>query len=147
MLPAFYSGHCPCPQDLKTRKEPTARQNLRGDKTYMTAIESIVTNLMTEIDRIVGQKVEEKLPEMIRALGIREGTPQEDLVDAVAVAKMLGRDVSTKHDISCARKHVYNLAQQKLIPSVRLSRRCLRFDRAAIRKVIDAGGLANQEAA
>lgn len=114
----------------------------------MTAIENIVTNLLTEIDRIVDQKVEEKLPEMIRALGIREANPEEeDLIDAVEVAKMLGRDVSTKHNILCARKHVYNLAQQKLIPSVRLSQRCLRFDRSAIRKVIDAGGLANQQAA
>src|SRR6266850_5293342 len=92
MLPAFYSGHCPCPQDLKTRKAPTARQNLRGDKTYMTAIESIVTNLMTEIDRIVGQKVEEKLPEMIRALGIREATPGYEYVLKQYVRPYLGKD-------------------------------------------------------
>lgn len=113
----------------------------------MTTIEAIVTNLLTEIDRIVDQKVETKLPEMIRALGIRETNPEEeDLIDAVEVAKMLGRDVSTKHSILCARKHVYNLAQQKLIPSVRLSPRRVMFNRVAIRKVIDAGGLAKQAA-
>jgi hypothetical protein len=116
-------------------------------QTQMTIIEAIVTNLLTEIDRIVDQKVETKLPEMIRALGIRETNPEEeDLIDAVEVAKMLGRDVSTKHSILCARKHVYNLAQQKLIPSVRLSPRRVMFNRVAIRKVIDAGGLAKQAA-
>ena len=116
-------------------------------QTQMTTIEAIVTNLLTEIDRIVDQKVETKLPEMIRALGIRETNPEEeDLIDAVEVAKMLGRDVSTKHSILCARKHVYNLAQQKLIPSVRLSPRRVMFNRVAIRKVIDAGGLAKQAA-
>jgi predicted DNA-binding transcriptional regulator AlpA len=116
-------------------------------QTQMTTIEAIVTNLLTEIDRIVDQKVETKLPEMIRALGLRETNPEEeDLIDAVEVAKMLGRDVSTKHSILCARKHVYNLAQQKLIPSVRLSPRRVMFNRVAIRKVIDAGGLAKQAA-
>jgi hypothetical protein len=116
-------------------------------QTQMTTIEAIVTNLLTEIDRIVDQKVETKLPEMIRALGIRETNPEEeDLIDAVEVAKMLGRDVSTKHGILCARKHVYNLAQQKLLPSVRLSPRRVMFNRVAIRKVIDAGGLAKQAA-
>jgi hypothetical protein len=44
----------------------------------MTPIEAIVTNLMTEIDRIVDQKVETKLPEMIRALGIREANHEEE---------------------------------------------------------------------
>jgi hypothetical protein len=57
-------------------------------QTQMTIIEAIVTNLLTEIDRIVDQKVETKLPEMIRALGIRETNPEEeDLIDAVEVRK------------------------------------------------------------
>jgi hypothetical protein len=47
-------------------------------QTQMTTIEAIVTNLLTEIDRIVDQKVETKLPEMIRALGIRETNPEEE---------------------------------------------------------------------
>ena len=108
----------------------------------MTPIENIVTNLLTEIDRIVDQKVEEKLPEMIRALGIHEASPEpNDLIDAVEVAKMLGRDVSTPENISRAKQHVYNLARRKLIPSIRLSPRCLRFNRAEVKKVIDQGGL------
>jgi predicted DNA-binding transcriptional regulator AlpA len=108
----------------------------------MTPIENIVTNLLTEIDRLVDQKVEEKLPEMIRALGIREATPDsEELIDAVEVAKMLGRNTSTEENISRAKQHVYNLARRKFIPSVRLSPRCLRFNRAEVKKVIDRGGL------
>lgn len=57
---------------------------------------------------------------------------------------MLGRDTSTEHSILCARKHVYNLAAQQLIPSVRLSPRRIKFSRAAIRKVINSGGLAKE---
>ena len=108
----------------------------------MTPIENIVTNLLSEIDRIVDQKVEQKLPEMICALGIQEASPEpNDLIDAVQVAKMLGRDVSTPENTSRAKQHVYNLARRKLIPSIRLSPRCLRFNRAEVKKVIDQGGL------
>jgi predicted DNA-binding transcriptional regulator AlpA len=110
----------------------------------MTAIESIVTNLMIEIDRLVDQKVEEKLPEMIRALGIHEAEPSgsEQLIDALEVATRLGFDVSTENAIVLAKQRVYTLARQKLIPSVRLSPRRLRFDAAEIERVIQAGGLA-----
>lgn len=48
-------------------------------------IETIVTSLLAEIDRLVDQKVERKLPEIIRALGIYHTDPEEeeDLIDAV----------------------------------------------------------------
>ena len=38
----------------------------------MSTIETIISNLLQEIDLIVDRKVEEKLPEVIRALGLRE---------------------------------------------------------------------------
>jgi predicted DNA-binding transcriptional regulator AlpA len=110
----------------------------------MTVIETIVTNLIAEIDRMVDQKVEEKLPEMIRALGVHEAelSGSEQLIDALEVATRLGFDVSTENAIVLAKQRVYTLARQKLIPSVRLSPRRLRFDPAEIEKVIQAGGLA-----
>lgn len=116
-------------------------------------LEKIVGALLTEINTIVDRKVEEKLPEMIRALGIRsigvdqdsEINPVDDrvqLVDAVEVARMLGEDVSTPAAINRAKKHVYNLARKELIPSVRVSPRCVRFDLAKVREVIAKGGKA-----
>lgn len=99
------------------------------------SIEAIVKDLLLEIDRIVDKKVEEKLPEMVRALGIREAEPQtESLVDAVEIAKILGRDVSTPESVRRARKHVYNLARINSIPSVRTSPRRIMFDAQAVKR-------------
>ena len=107
------------------------------------ALARIVESLLVEIEAIVDRKVEEKLPEMIRALGIVEVVADDDgseLVGAVEVAKLLGRDVSTPESVLRAKKHVYNLARQNLIPSVRLSPRCVKFDLNRIRQVLAQGG-------
>jgi hypothetical protein len=87
----------------------------------MSAIESIVTNLLAEIDRIVDQKVEAKLREMIRAMGLRRANDVDTLVGAIEVARLLGRDVSTPESARSAKHHVYDLASRHLIPSVRLA--------------------------
>lgn len=109
----------------------------------MTVIETIVQNLIAEIDRIVEQKVEQKMPEMIRALTLREVEPaSEELVDVLEVARILGRDLSSPEKVRAAKKHVYNLARQDLIPSVRLSERCVRFNLVQVRKVLAEGGKA-----
>ena len=101
----------------------------------MSPLETIVTSLLAEIDRIVDRKVEEKLPEMIRAVDIHEAPAEtESLVGALEVAKLLGRDLSTSENIRRAKKHVYNLARQRLIPSVRVSPRCLKFDLTRVRQ-------------
>lgn len=96
-----------------------------------------------QIQRIVDQRVEkaleEKLPEIIRALGIKEAEPETDgLVGAEEVAKLLGRDLSTRKNIEKARRHVYDLARQKRIPSVRLSERNVRFDLAKVKEALRA---------
>ena len=107
----------------------------------MSALEKIVRDLLTEIDSIVDRKVEEKLPEMIRALGLHEAQPEtEDLVGAFEIAKLLGRDVSSPENIRRAKKHVYNLARKKLIPSVRVSPRCVKFDLAKVKAELAKGG-------
>lgn len=105
----------------------------------------MVETLLAEIEAIVDRKVEEKLPEMIRALGIAEAVPDDEyteLVSAVEVAKLLGRDVSTPENVLRAKQHVYNLARQNLIPSVRVSPRCLRFDLDKVKQVLARGGSA-----
>ena len=110
-----------------------------------TDIEEIVRTLLRrldlEIDAMVDRKVEEKLPEIIRALGLKEARPPESLdesnfVDAIEIAKMLGRDVSTPEAVRAARKHVYNLANLKRIPSVRPTPRRMVFDPVAVRKAL-----------
>lgn len=106
----------------------------------MSARESIVRNLLHEIDRIVDQKIEEKLPEMIHAAGIPKAHEVDKLVGALEVARLLGRDVSTPESVRSAKQHVYDLAGRCLIPSVRISPRCLKFDLAKVREVIARGG-------
>lgn len=95
------------------------------------------------IEQIARDVFEQMLPDMIRALGLREAEPQtEELSDALEVAKLLGRDVSSAEKIRAAKKHVYNLARKNLIPSVRVSPRCVKFDLAKVKQVIAEGGKA-----
>lgn len=100
-----------------------------------------MSDLEKEINRIVDERVEkaleEKLPAIIRALGIREAEPEHDgLVDAVEVARFLGRDLSSPENILKAKKHVYHLARIGSIPSVRISERNLRFDMAKVKEAL-----------
>lgn len=105
------------------------------------SLEKLVSELLSEIDSIVDRKVEEKLPDMVRALGLHEAQPESDqLVGALEVARVLGRDVSTPDNIRRAKRHVYNLARKNLIPSVRVSPRCVKFDLAKVRDELARGG-------
>ncbi len=106
----------------------------------MSPLETIVTSLLAEIDRIVDHKIDERLPELFRDLEAAKEPDVQELVGALEVAKLLGRDVSTPKDARLAKQNVYNLARQRLIPSVRISRKCLRFDLTQIRKLIERGG-------
>lgn len=102
-----------------------------------------MSDLEKEINRIVDQRVEkaleEKLPAIIRALGIKEAEPPTDgLVDAVEVARFLGCDLSSPENILKAKKRVYHLARINSIPSVRVSERNLRFDLAKVKEALAA---------
>lgn len=114
----------------------------------MTPFESIVANLVLEIDKLVDEKVdaklEHKLPELIRTIGIGDADrfQHEDLIDAGEVAKRLGFDVSTENALLLSKQRVYTLARRKLIPSIRLSPRRIRFSPAAIERLINDGGFA-----
>ena len=114
----------------------------------MNALEDIIANLIGELERLIDQKVESKLekriPDMVRAVGIRDADTleHEELMDASEVAKRLGFDMSNENAILLSKQRVYTLARQRLIPSVRLSPRRVRFSRAAVEQVIKDGGLA-----
>lgn len=100
-----------------------------------------MSELEDAIQKIVNQEVEraleEKLPEIIRALGISEVEPPSDgYVGALEVAKFLGRDLSSPKNIRKAKQHVYNLAARKLIPSIRISERNIKFDLAKVKEFL-----------
>ena len=102
---------------------------------------SLEEALQNEIRKEVNRQIEEKLPEIIRALGIKEAEPEAPTsvyIDAVEVARLLGRDLSSPENIRKAKKHVYHLAAQNLIPCVRLSERNIKFERAKVLQAIQA---------
>jgi hypothetical protein len=108
----------------------------------MSALEDAIQKM---VDERVERAIEAKLPEIIRALGIREADLSSEvgeLVDAVEVAKLLSCDVSTPKKVKNAKAYVYNLARQELIPSVRISPKRVKFDLNAVRKVLATGGKA-----
>lgn len=96
----------------------------------MSELEGLIRKLAAEeAERIVG----EMLPEYIRAVGIKSVDEENpELVDAEEVARIIGKTP----------KQVYTLARRNLIPSVRLSPRCVRFDPVKVKEVMDKGGLA-----
>jgi hypothetical protein len=101
-----------------------------------------MSQLEEAIQKMVADQVEkaleEKLPAIIRALGVSEvESHHDDYGDALAVARLLGRDTSTPEKVLKARKHVYNLARKNLIPSIRISERNLKFDLAKVRQTLN----------
>jgi hypothetical protein len=65
-----------------------------------------------------------------------DGSDGPGFVDAIEIAKILGRDVSTPEAVHAARKHVYDLANLKRIPSIRPTPRRMVFDPVAVRKAL-----------
>jgi hypothetical protein len=101
----------------------------------MTLDETVKMLVAEEVERAL----EEQLPAIIRALGIKEAEPANDgLVDAVEVARFLGCDLSSPENILKAKKRVYHLARINSIPSVRVSERNLRFDLAKVKEALAA---------
>jgi len=98
-------------------------------------------NLQAEIEKMIDERVEraieERMPAIIRAARIRQVESETDrYVDALGVAKLLGRDLSSSENIRKAKKYVYNLAAKNLIPSIRISERNIVFDPVKIREYL-----------
>ena len=99
---------------------------------------SIEEILKEEIRAEVERQIGEQLPAIIRAIGIKEAQPEPGYVDALGVAKILGLDLSTREKVVKAKKHVYHLAAQNKIPSIRISERNIKFDRVEVLKALKA---------
>lgn len=101
---------------------------------------STLENAIQEIVRAeVQRQIGEEIPAIIRALGLKEAEPENSgFVDALGVAKILGLDISTPENIVKAKKHVYHLAAQKKIPSIRISDRNIKFDPVKVRQTLEA---------
>lgn len=98
-----------------------------------------------KLRELIRETVAEEV-EPIRHLLLRPAGEQpidvEELVDAEEVARLLGEDLSTPARKRAALNRVYELARRKLIPSVRISPRRVRFNPAAVKKALAQGGLA-----
>lgn len=102
-----------------------------------------MSKIEDELQRLIDESVEraiaERMPAIIRAARIREVESQSDgYVDALEIAKLLGRDLSSRENVLKAKKHVYNLARKNLIPSVRISERNVKFDLAKVKEALEA---------
>ena len=112
-------------------------------KSEFGAIDSLAHALLLVVQQTVEQKVEELFPATTQASDISVFDPAKDhgdLVDALEIGKLLGRDTSTPDKARAAKLYVYNLARQNLIPCVRISPRRIMFNVSDIRRVISNGG-------
>jgi hypothetical protein len=107
-----------------------------------TEIDKFFDDLKDRFKRIIDDAVERKL-EPFRALILNEITPEPHvgpLVDALAVAELIGCDLSTPKSKEAAKQKVYNLARNGNIPSVRISKRRLKFDLEKVKQKLALGG-------
>jgi|ERR1700730_1654064 len=113
------------------------------DRTKQTeSIERLTEALLMVVQAAVERRVEEMFPISTVAEPVEASNEPSSggLVDALEIAKLLGRDVSSREKVRAARLYVYNLARQNLIPCVRISPRRIMFNPADIRRVIANGG-------
>jgi hypothetical protein len=96
-----------------------------------------------ELNRIIDQRAEAKVIEMMQAIGLRAvGSTEDDepLMTPCDFARQLGEDVSTQAARRKAEQHVYYLVRTGYLPGVWLGKRKLRIKPAEARKFIDNGG-------
>jgi hypothetical protein len=86
----------------------------------------------------LGAELKAEISEMFRAVMGESDQQSGGYVDAEAVARLLGRDLSSPENIRKAKKYVYNLAAQRLIPSIKISERNIVFDPVKIREYLKA---------
>lgn len=106
-------------------------------------IDKFFDDLKDKFKQFIDQRVDEKL-EPFRALLMNEIKPEPQvgsLVDAFAVAELLGFDLSTPENVKAAKQKVYYLARTCAIPSVYISKRRLRFDLDKVKQTLASGGV------
>lgn len=108
-----------------------------------TEIDKFFDDLKDRFKRIIDDTVERKL-EPFRALLLNGITPEPQvgpLGDALAVAELMGYDLSTSQNEKHAKQKVYYLARTKAIPSVRISKRRIKFDLEKVKQKLATGGV------
>lgn len=106
-------------------------------------IDKFFDDLKDRFKQIIDDTVERKL-EPFRELflnGMTPGPQVGPLVDALAVAELMGYDLSTPKKMDAARQKVYYLASRGDIPSVRISKRRIRFDLEKVKQKLATGGV------
>ena len=111
------------------------------ERTMQTeSIERLTEALLMVVQAAVERRVEEMFPALAEPVDASNEPSSGGLVDALEIAKLLGRDISSSEKVRAAKLYVYNLARQNLIPCVRISPRRIMFNPADIRRVIANGG-------
>lgn len=106
-------------------------------------IDKFFDNVKDMFKQLIDHTVEEKL-EPIRALLLDGVTPEPQvghLVDALAIAELVGFDLSTPENEKIAKQKVYYLARTNSIPSVRISKRRLKFDIDKVKQTLASGSI------
>jgi hypothetical protein len=106
-------------------------------------IDKFFDDLKERFKQIIDDTIERKL-EPFRALLLNEIAPEPQvgpLVGALAVAELMGFDLSTPENEKHARQKVYYLARTGAIPSVRISKRRLKFDLDQVKQKMALGGV------
>jgi hypothetical protein len=102
--------------------------------------------LKEKFKRLLEQVVDDKI-EPLRSVLLKEieleGPAVGQLVNALAIAELMGFDLSSEEQKKTAQQKVYYLARTKAIPSVRISQRRVRFDLHKVKQTIAAGGSVN----
>jgi hypothetical protein len=106
-------------------------------------IEKVFHDFKEGLKHLIEHTVDEKL-EPILVLLQNEVTPEPqvgNLVDALAIAELMGFDLSTPKNKKIAKQKVYYLARTSSIPSVRISKRRLKFDIDKVKQTLASGGI------
>jgi hypothetical protein len=106
-------------------------------------IDKFFDDLKDRFKRIIDDTVERKL-EPYRELLLNGMTPEPQvghLVDALAVAELMGYDLSTPKNKRAAKQAIYHQARRGNIPSVRISERRLKFDLEKVKQKLASGGV------
>lgn len=108
-----------------------------------TEIDKFFDDLKDRFKRIIDDTVERKL-EPFRELILNGITPQPQvgpLVDALAVAELMGYDLSTPKSKDAAKQKIYHQVRTGVLPSVRISKRRIKFDLEKVKQKLASGGV------
>jgi hypothetical protein len=108
-----------------------------------TEIDKFFDDLKEKFKRMIDDAVERKL-EPFRELLLNEITPEPQvgpLVDALAVAELMGYDLSTPKNKKAAKQAIYHQVRTGAIPYVRISERRLKFDLEKVKQKLATGGV------